>query len=402
MLHHQWFQWISTHSYERLLVACYILETYEGLLLVRPAPDLNRTTGGVGLELYLPVNHEIWDARSPSQWQTLIASAGDLDSCLTKDVMQALDDIAHGVQIIRMDTFQSSLLVAVQASSLLSQAQIISPYHAFTHPVFSTENLSLFEDSLSLSPYVRLMHEAVQLSACTPFKALLATSGESWLLSQKLSNEARAANDTFELLKRDLRLWVDALNLPIPTLYPTSTGSTVSAPVAFTAADAPAKRALRHALRIVARAVDVSPNFPSFGPEMALYYAALALWSCTYGALHAPPEPNTRNLSITSIAPSAASDPSSDITPEAAAAAGRHFIELAESQVSASELSGSAIPPPDALDSWKIGVGAIVRWAGWMESGGLNGAGAGVGELMNGAVGVLEKLERKGWAEGWF
>jgi hypothetical protein len=350
----------------------------------------------MGLDLYLPVNHEIWDARSPSQWQILITSAGDLDSCLTKDVMQSLDDIAHGVQIIRMDTFQSSLLVAVQASSLLSQAQSISPYSSFTHAVFAPENISLFENSLSLSPYVRLMHEAVQLSACTPFKALLATSGESWLLSQKLSTEARAAKETFELLKGELRLWANALQPPVPTLFHTATGSSISAPVPFTTADVPAKRALIHALQIVSLGLNVSPNLPSFGPEMALYYATLVLWSCTYGTVHSAPEPNTRHASITSIASSAASDNGvSDISPEAAEAAGRHFVELAE-------MSGNAVPPGDALESWKVGVGAIVRWTGWVASGGLYGAGAGVGELMNGAVGVLEKLGRKGWVEGWF
>lgn len=384
-------------------MACYILESYEGLLMIRPSPDLNRTAAGVGLDLYLPVNHEIWDARSPSQWQTLITSAGDLDSCLTKDVMQALDDIAHGVQIIRMDAFQSSLLVAVQASALLSQAQSISPYSTFTHTVFAPENISLFENSLSLSPYVRLVHEAVQLSACAPFKALLATSGESWLMSQKLSTEARAAKETFELLKQELRLWTNALQLPIPTLYSTTTGSSISAQVPFTAADVPAKRALRHALRILSLAMDVYPGLPSFGPEMALYYASLILWSCTYSAVHVAPEPNTRHASITSIASSAASDSGvSDISPEAAEAAGRHFLELADTHVSESELSGSAVPPLDALESWKVGVGAILRWTGWVQNGGLNGAGAGVGELANGAVGVLERLGRKGWVEGWF
>ena len=417
VLHQQWLQWITSHSYERLLVACYILESFEGLLLIRPMPDLDPTAAEVGLDLYLPVNHEIWDAKTPSQWQSLITSAGDLDSCINKDILQALDDIAHGVQLIRMDAFQSSLLVAVRASSIQAQVQVISPYSTYTHAAFAPEAISLFENSLSVNPYVRLMHEAVNLSTCTPFKALLATSGESWLLSQKLSAEARTAKDAFELLKADLRLWASALLLPMPTLYAGAGKAALPASMAFTLAEAPARRALRHALRIVALALDVSPDLPGFGPEMALHYAALVLWACAYGALHAgapppplqlstgAPEATPHKLSVSNVASSSvssANDPDAEpLAPEAAEAAGRHFVDLANRHVAEAELSGVAVPPREALESWKMGVGAILRWTAWIEGGATSGAG-GVGELMNGAVGVLEKLGKKGWVKGWF
>jgi len=417
VLHQQWLQWITSHSYERLLVACYILETFEGLLLIRPMPDLDPTAAEVGFDLYVPVNHEIWDARTPSQWQSLITSAGDLESCVNKDVLRALDDIAHGVQLTRMDAFQSSLLVAVRASSIQAQVQVISPYSTYMHAAFAPETISLYENSLSVNPYVRLMHEAVNLSTCTPFKALLATSGESWLLSQKLSTEARTAKDAFELLKADLRLWASALHLPLAPLYTGAGKAALATPLAFTLGGAPARRALRHALRIVALALDASPDVPAFGPEMALHYAALVLWACAYGALHgagppAPlqlstggPDPAAHKLSVSSAASSSvasAQDPDAEpLAPEAAEAAGRHFVDLANRHVAESELSGVAVPPCEALESWKMGVGAILRWTAWIEGGAMSGAG-GVGELMNGVVGVLEKLGKKGWVEGWF
>jgi hypothetical protein len=382
-----------------------VLESYEGLLLVRPAVDHNRTAIGAVLDLYLPVSQEIWDAVSPLQWQALITSAGDLGACLTKDIMQALDDVAHGVQLIRMDVFQSSLLIAVQGCSLLSQVQGGSPYEAFTHSVFAPEGLPLFENSLALNPYVRFMYEATQMSVYTPLKALLSTSGESWLLSQKLSNEARTAKEAFEALKRDLRVWTDALHQPLPALYPTTSAGAMPNTGPVSAMDVPARRSLGHAVRILSLALDVSPNLPSFGPELVIYYAALILWACTYSSLYSAAEPDARHIapsSRSSISSLSATESSAEIMPEAAGPAGRHFIELAESHLAASELAGTAIPAVDVLDSWKLGVSAILKWTAWTENGGMNGAGAGVGELISGAVAVLERLQKVGWVEGWF
>jgi len=55
----------------------------------------------------------------------------------------------------------------------------------------------------------------------------------------------------------------------------------------------------------------------------------------------------------------------------------------------------------DGLREWRMGVGTVLRWAAWVVGGG-DASESGVGELMNGACGVLGKLGKKGWDEGWF
>jgi hypothetical protein len=406
VMNHQWFQWVIANSFERLLVACYILESYEGLLLIRPTPDINRTAVGIGLELYMPVNSAIWDADSALQWQMMLAEAVDGDICQTKDVLPILDDIANDVQVARLDTFQSSLLIAIQASAIFSQAHGASPYTTFTHSAFAAEKQTFFSNSLSRNPYVRLMHEAVLLSASSPFKALLAVSGESWLLSSRLSHEARSAMETFELLKLELRQWTQGLQ----PLYSTEPVDFTSATV-VTERHVPANRALRHALNIIDLSLATSPTLPGFGPEMALYYATLVLWACTYAApfaaeglgMNIDPQSQQQlepSLEVELELRGAMSTEQSE--GRALESVARHFIEDAGRLVGEVEMGAAdLLPPSDGLREWRLGVMAVLRWTAWIVGGGEAG-GPVVGELMNGAGGVLEKLGKKGWDEGWF
>jgi len=403
VINQQWWQWIIANSFERLLIACYILESYEGLLLVRPATDINRTAAGMGLELYMPISSTIWDARSAKQWQAMLTKAADGDICRTRDVLQTLDDIANGAQAVRLDTFQSSLLIAIQASAIFSQAHGASPYATYTHPIFDVDKSTLFSNSLSQNPYIRLMHEVVLLSASTPFKALLAVSGESWLLSSRLSHEALAAKETFELLKFELRQWVQGLQ----PLYPTT-----SIPFANTVeADVPAHRALRHALNILDLSLTTSPILPAFGPEMALYYAALVLWACTYAAPFAAEpsmgieigaqQPLELELELGGVLVGAAAAAVERSEGRALEDAARRFVEGAERRVEEVEMGGMALLSGDELQEWRVGVMTMLKWTAWIVGGG-QAREWGVGELMKGAVRVLEKLGKKGWDEGWF
>jgi hypothetical protein len=337
------------------------------------------------------------------QWRTMLAEAADRTICRTKDVLQTLDDITNGVQAVRLDTFQSSLLIAIQASAIFSQAHGASPYTTFTHPIFAVEKTTLFSKSLSQDSYVRLMHEAILLSASSPFKALLAVSGESWLLSSRLSHEARAAKETFELLKLELRQWTQGVQF----LYP-------GEPVPFTSAGAakrrvPANRALHHALNILDLSLATSPALPGFGPEMALYYATLVLWACTYAThfmrvLRMDIEPSSRPqleppLELEpELCGSAATEQTKRRTLEAAA---RRFVEGAERLVGEAEMGGAALVLSDGLREWRMGVVTVLRWAAWVVGGG-EASDSGVGELMNGACAVLGKLGKKGWDKGWF
>ena len=404
-INRQWVQWILANSFERLLVACYILESYEGLLLIRPAADIHRTAVGIGLELYMPVNIAIWDTQSATQWQQMLAKAADRDICRTKDVLQTLDDIAKGVQVVRLDTFQSSLLIAIQASAIFDQTHDASPYTTFTHPIFAVEKSTLFAKSLSPNPYVRLIHEAVLLSASSPFKALLAVSGESWLLSSRLSHEARTAKETFERLKLELRHWTDGLQF----LYPGEPISFTNATTLSADRHVPANRALRRALNILDLSLATSPTLPGFGPEMALHYAALVLWAYTYAAhfaegfrmdIEIPSRPQLEpplgmDLELCSGAATKQSEG------KALENAARRFVDGAKRLVGEMEMGDAALMRIDGLREWKVGVMAVLGWAAWVVGGGET-SGSGMGELMNGISGVLEKLGKKGWDEGWF
>jgi len=335
----------------------------------------------------------------------MLAKAADRNICQTKDVLQTLDDIANGAQAVRLDNFQSSLLIAIQASAIFFQAHGTSPYTTFTHSIFAVEKTTLFSKSLSQDPYVRIMHEAVLLSSSSPFKALLAVSGESWLLSSRLSHEARAAKETFELLKLELQQWTQGLQL----LYAGETVPFTSASAAAAKRRVPANRALRHALNILDLSLATSSALPSFGPEMALYYAVLVLWACTYAAHFAlgfrmdiesssrPQLESQLELEL-ELCGGAATEQSKRRTLEGAA---RRFVGGAERLVGEAEMGGAALVPSNGLGEWKVGVVKVLRWAAWVVGGG-EASESGVGELMNGACGVLEKLGKKGWDDGWF
>jgi hypothetical protein len=43
----------------------------------------------------------------------------------------------------------------------------------------------------------------------------------------------------------------------------------------------------------------------------------------------------------------------------------------------------------------------VIRWTAWVLGGGGH-RGSGAGELIEGSIGVLEKLGRSGWVQSWF
>lgn len=81
----------------------------------------------------------------------MLANAADRDIYRTKDVLQTLGDIANGTQAVRLDTFQSYLLIATQGSAIFYQTHDTSPYTTFTRPIFSVEEITLFSKSLPQS-----------------------------------------------------------------------------------------------------------------------------------------------------------------------------------------------------------------------------------------------------------
>jgi hypothetical protein len=372
-LQSQWAQWIHLHAFERLLAACYILESQQSLLLVRP----NQTPATFGLELFMPAHTAVWEASSCSRWSHLMR----YDPVPIKNIEQSLDGVMSSeAKATRFEPFQCSLIIACHAASVVSMKQDLeqAPYipARASHQLFEIEYTSTMESVLCPHTNVRIMHHAVVLASVTPLRALLATSGESWVLSQRLSHEALLAAAEFATLKTELHTWTN--NLQPPAFFwtdPTATN--------------PSLEALQQALNILELALDTDPKNLAFGSEMALYYASLVLWSATFAAV-AKAEATGLKFETDDTAEFEAPRAEHDT---------RYFVRLAKSDLSS--LVGDGIPSIEGVDRWRFGVGAVLRWSGWVV-GGAGSRSSGVGELMEGAVGVLERLGRSGWVGDWF
>jgi hypothetical protein len=370
----QWTQWILLHAFERLLTACYILESQQALLLARRS----QTPATSGLELYIPAQTALWEATTSSRWSQLMRT----HSHPISDVDQTLDSIVHNKpQFARYEPFQCAIITACHAASVVWQKQEMehAPYGlppAPSHPVFQIEKVSALEAILCQHPNIRIMHHAVVMALATPFRALLATSGESWVLSQRLSHEALLAAAEFATLKSELHTWTD--NLQPPAFFWTGATRINGAHLA-----------LQEALNILELALDSDPKNLAFGSEMALYYAVLALWAATHAAV-ARAEANGLKFEA---------DETAEFEAPRAEKSARCFVTLAKTHLTS--LVGDGIPSSEGVDAWRFGVGAVLRWSSWVV-GGAGMRSSGVGELMEGAVGVLERLGRRGWVGEWF
>lgn len=371
----QWMEWIHFHSLERLLTACYILDAQQALLLARTT----FTDASFGLDLYIPASMALWEAPVHTRWANLLR--GGTTPLL--DVYQSLDRISQNdSHVLQYESFQSALLTACHASSILTQQRqeadngACGPIAA-SHPIFEASNITLLGQALCPQANVLIAHNMVRLAAHSPIRALLAISGESWVFSQRLSSEALLAAAEFETLKTELRSWSETLQQP--TLWPTSTGMKTYA-----------HEALQCALNIIRLALDMDSRNLAFGGEMAVYYSSLVLWASTFRAV--------------CKAEAAGLKFEDDITAEFAASRAaqnaRCFVQLAETGIDSSTVR-DGIPPADNVDRWRFGVGAVLTWSAWVIGGaGMKSSGA--GELMEGAVGVLERLGRRGWVGDWF
>jgi hypothetical protein len=366
----QWLQWVATTGFTRLLSACYVLETLQALLLVRPP----QSAPSAGLELFFPVSTTIWDAPNHVRWSQIVRSQPPN----VVDVTEVLDSIWTGDNPVdQFEPFQCMMLIAGHAGSVLFQknelqsAPFTSP--TATHPVFELDNIGMVERVLCPVANIISLHNLVRLASRTPLRALLATSGESWVLSQRLSQEALLAAAEFTTLKTEMRTWTDSVE---SSFFQGSTGDSV-------------RSAVYHALDVLKTCLDTEPRNLAFGSEIALYYACLVLWAVTFSAVSRAEAAGMKFET----------DDAATFEPLRAQHSARTFCDFAVGDLSRTLMNG--IISEDRVHSWRFSVGAALRWSAWA----LGGAGmrsSGVGELMGGAVGVLEQLNRRGWNGDWF
>jgi len=114
-----------------------------------------------------------------------------------------------------------------------------------------------------------------------------------------------------------------------------------------------------------------------------MYLSSLVLWAVTFARIHHSGSFLELNIRGTNS--------SSQLDAEAAEEVVRKFLSEADSVYGPTDII--------TLHQWHRGVSAILRWVELRIRGGSNTA---LGELLQGAVGVLEKLQLRGWDEGWF
>ncbi|KAF2087735.1 hypothetical protein K490DRAFT_65575 [Saccharata proteae CBS 121410] len=365
----QWQHWIVRSSKSRLLGACFVLDAQQNVLLARTESE----TFISGLDLTRPAPVQLWDAVDFWQW------AEKLPAAISSD----FDTPTTIKPTTKLDGFQTMQSLYANESSNRASAKLVP---ALAQPIDALDTCR--RDSSSAT---QVIQHAIGLTSSTPLRALLAITGETWILSNPVPK------DVFETSKRELRDWVDSLFTP-------STSSAATSPRSIGIS-------LANALSMLSLATDgnISAADLPIGAEMAVYYAALVLWAVVQGASarHSPdpiiPAEPFASLALTSTSPS---------TPDAFKAA-QAFVATAttelslvgagaEAYVDTERLARMWRGDADAVNRWQDGVAALLVAISAFLTAGETGTETGRGELVGSAARALERVGRRGWVGGWF
>jgi hypothetical protein len=235
-----WTQWIELATWQRLLLSCYILESQQPLLLAREAlPSLIQDTG---FDLPFPAHTSLWNATTPTEWALAAQQHCDTPTYVYEVTSESTP----------CDTFQSSIILSAHYNR----------YEGSTPYVSSPATLEI-EHLLDTAPDTTRTLLTAKLVQVTPLRALLAIAGESWILSEKVATpQALAA------FKTTLRAWLAQL---WSTTEP---------------ADVPVKQALKLSVETLQQAVQEQRDSIQLGmgTDMGIYFAALVLWTITTAA----------------------------------------------------------------------------------------------------------------------
>ncbi|KAF2753534.1 hypothetical protein EJ05DRAFT_505166 [Pseudovirgaria hyperparasitica] len=352
----KWKQWVRLSTRQRLLIACYILESQQDSLLARKLPKLTVS----GLELPLPSRLSVWDADSASSWLCSLQQHP-----ASPNFVYAIPTDPNTPQSFQAaDAFQSALLISAHLNRLKTTSRDTTALPQTIDPSIPTQ----------------LLYLACHLSRDIPLRDLLAVAGETWILSEKVSSE-----EVFTAHKNAVRSWI----------APLWTHSKHPPPIHI---------AMKHAVRLLRLSLSTQPT-PTLipGTEMGLYTAVLVLWAVTTAATArwkqcvraATPTPQILS----------SSDAGAEMDERELERETSEFISLFDFDVALKGIEGVGRWPqggvPLALTQWQRGVGAVLRRVqgriGGRSGGRDGGSSGGPGELLEGASGVLSKLGRNGW-----
>ena len=411
-----WIRWIDLSSQQRLLQCCYILETQQTTLLART--HTRSLINNTGYNLPFPVPTDLWDAQNANAWAMTASQYGHLPSTLYE--MNQMGAPA-------LDRFQSSFLIAAHYNHFENPSPYLSPSRI--------QDIDHLVDSSLITQHHLLTAKLLQ---ATPIRELLAVSGESWILSEKVTSMR-----SFSDYRSTVKTWVTKL-------WNTNadSGSQI------------VKDALKAAVSILRQALLDEDLSVEFGVEMGLYYAVLVIWAVTVAATtrtrpnnqqvrHPSPHPlsshrashypsasvhltpansnspsplhnNAMGGGIPQPTPSSSPSPLLNLTPEFSSQC-LNFLDLAVFDL---DLIHSVPNWPGNVSQWQQGCVQLLRWTklrlrngqpenrdgvvpgqGPTSAAGTatNGRGCGgdsLGELLDCVVANLEKLSGRGW-EGW-
>lgn len=366
----RWLEWAVTMGFGRLLSACFVFESLQALSLARPM----HSDASAGLGLLVPAPIAMWNALDHVQWEHQLQT----NPLEIMNVAETLDNIITGNPCsAQLEPFHSIILVANHAASVLDRKHEThnAPFASTQeiHTAFDVENLPIIEQLLCPRSSILSFHHLVHLTSRTPLRALLATSGESWVLSRRLSQAALLAAAEFATLKTEMRSWTATAE---SSFLQGSDGDDI-------------REAVRHSLAIVRLCANTPSSTLAIGTEMALYYACLVLWAVTYGA--------ARKAFAAGVEIKQGN--SSKFEHHQAGIAANIFCDFAETSLNRSLMDG--IIPADAIYDWSTSVESVFRWSAW-NLGSTDASGNGLGELQQNTVLVLTRLSDRGWEGDWF
>jgi hypothetical protein len=370
----RWAAWIRLSTQQRLFLSCYILESQQATLLAQePKLSLSREFGE---ELPFPGHASAWEATSLFTW----ATATQQHSSLPRYVYEVSYDSST---VGHCDYFQSAVLIAAHYNHFGGVAHGLAP------PAVDLDHLH------SGCPTTRYRLLTAKLLQLVPLRALLAVSGETWILSEKVATQS-----TFSALRTTLQAWLNQLWL--------SPMESSTAPIAE------ALKLSAAILRLAATdgAAMLEPGMGSgMGSGMGIYFASLVLWASTAAAsTRMSPSPLASQASQHSDTTSLAPHPLSTDTPLFPVPRVSHthtqittsFLAYLDTALPALFSSAAGITP-DAYATAHAQSGALnmLLWVKMRLRGGYAGAHDGEqGDLASGVVSALERLVRRGWS-GW-
>ena len=168
------------------MLFAFILETQQVMLTQEGSPT--RHIISEELDLPFPCDSMLWESGSAPEWR--LNNAAERTYCLTEAADTAL------LSGRPMDLFQSTAVLCHFLSYPNSARKSDNKLHVLQDCLHNTKNDELNRGLLT--------YHALVMAKKTPLAALLAVSGESWILGHKLSEEA-----DFHAFKATLRAWAD-------------------------------------------------------------------------------------------------------------------------------------------------------------------------------------------------